>query len=160
MNQNTSPASSWKNIVVLSRILVVSSALLLIVSLIISGGKSHNAGNAAQHKLLLLSSLAVISFILLLAGRSYYNKCIIAVHRGTYNLQEKLTLLKKAFIRYWLYAQIALLAGVVLFIYTQDFTYLVFCAIICGFMAPMMPGISRLQTLLKLNDEEMKLLGK
>ncbi|MCR6719086.1 MAG: hypothetical protein NVV59_02100 [Chitinophagaceae bacterium] len=156
MSQNSLPAddirSLWKNIRIMCLAMIVMSSAFLLVALVICEVSGPVRPGINEYKKWLLPALAVITFLVFLFARARLQRGILQLREDGGTLSQKLLAYRVVMVKYFAAIEWVVILGTILFLSTADFSYLVFSAIIIGFMAANLPRKNRVTDLLQLDS--------
>lgn len=94
---------------------------------------------------------AILSLGLLVLAKKKFNKTLQGTKDPLMPLIDKLGRYRMALIQYLVFCEAAAMLNIVLFIFTEKFMFLMFAAVLMGFMLAMMPSKQRVVMELELD---------
>lgn len=153
------PKLLWRNIRITALAMTIMSAIFLLVALIVCESVGPIRPEVNEYRKWLLPLLAVLAFVFFLFARSAYQKEIVKARGGGGDLVEKMTHYRSAVITHLAIIEGIVIFGSILFLFTADFSYLAFSAVIIGFMAANLPRKNRMAELLQLDGTQLAQLS-
>ncbi len=152
---NRLPDNNLQDFMKATRVLFFAIAggilVLIFVALVLNQVSGPISPELKAHNKLLVACLAVVSFVAMTIARVTYAKGIRYAKEKLISDSEKLTHHRGALIRYLAICEAPALAGAILFMLTGDFVFLVFSAVLLGFILVMAPTEKRLSEELALD---------
>lgn len=158
INATDSPRQIWKATRLLFFAIIAGASAFMVVTIIVNAWKGALMPEWIQYRSWFLIGLAVATFVVLLAARNSFKKSIMRARQFEISLPEKLMHYRKGIAKYLAFSELIVFAGAALFMYTGDFTYLAFAAIIIGFMLSNIPRKNRIGELLQPDSLQLSQL--
>ena len=134
--------------------LIAGVLMLILVSLIINQTTVPLAPEYNEYGLQLKIFLAIICLVAMLVAKSRFNKEITIAKESLIPVSEKLNMHRVALIKYVAICEAPAIFSVLVFMFTGDFGFLVFSAVLLGFIFVMFPTVTKLATQLGLSSQE------
>lgn len=137
--ENISPKQQVKLTLILFFAIAGGVLFFMLVSLFINQVNGPLAPELLQHSFLFKAILAVVAVTCLATARWLFGKNISSAKNSLNSLSDKLNQYRSALILYLALCEAPVLLGTVLFLMTGDFSFLIFGAVLLGFMLVMAP---------------------
>jgi len=142
----------WKAIRYTSLMITLMSGVFLLAALVICETAGAVSPGMNAYKIWILPVLSILTFVVFLAGRYLYQQQLMKARESSAGLIAKLEYYRMGILRYLALTEGLVILGAILFLCTADFSYLVFSAVLVGFMGAMLPRKSKIPALLQLDS--------
>lgn len=164
MTNNPAPAGSPAALARAALVLYIGISLgalvFMLVSLVVNQAQGPLLPELAKNSVALKAVLAAICLLCLLAARRQFARRLMLAKDPLNKLAAKLNGYIRALLLYLVLCEVPVLAAVIVFLLTGDFSFLVFGAVILGFMLAILPVKKRIVQQLELDWQEQEQLEK
>ncbi len=145
-----------RGLMILTAAMATGVFLFMVVAVVMNQINGPPGLQWKEYQVQLSWIVAVVCIICFLMARWNFSKGIQAAKNSINPLNEKLNRYRTSLIQYLAVCEAPALLSIVIFILTGYFVFLVFAAVMLGFMLAVVPLRRRVVTALELNWEEQK----
>ena len=145
-----------RGLMILTAAMATGVFLFMVVAVVMNQINGPPGLQWREYQVQLSWIVAVVCIICFLTARWNFSKGIQAAKNSINPLNEKLNRYRTSLIQYLAVCEAPALLSIVIFILTGYFVFLVFAAVMLGFMLAVVPLRRRVVTALELNWEEQK----
>lgn len=152
----TTPRKYLKVTTILFTAIVTGIVLLMLAALLINQSSGPLLPQFNSYKTVLTGVAAAVSMIGLLLGRRIFHRGITAAKNSLKPLTGKLNAHRSSLIKCLAIVETGVILNIVLFLFTGNFVFLVFGAMLLGFILSLAPIPSRVVVQLDLDGMQQK----
>ena len=104
--------------------------------------------------------IAIVSFTAMLTAKRLFTRDMETAKKSLIHLSDKLNHYRSALIKYVAICEVPAMVAIILFLFMGNFIFIVYAAVLIGFIAVMMPSRKKIITLLDLDSGEQLELEK
>ena len=152
----TTPRKQLKVTMILFTAIVTGILLLMLAALLINQSSGPLQPQFNSYKTVLTGATALVSLVGLLLGRRIFHRGITAAKNSLKPLAGKLNAHRSSLIKCLAIVETGVVLNIVLFLFTGNFVFLVFGAMLLGFILSIAPIPRRVVTQLELDGMQQK----
>ena len=152
----TVPKKNLQGTLILFSFIVIGISLLMVAAVIFIQLQGPLAPELKKYHTAFIWAMAALSFICLFAAKRMFSKRIADAKKTLNPLNEKLNQHRTALIRFLVICEMPVLLSIILFIFTGNFVFQLYAAILLGFMLAVAPIPRRVIAELELDEQQQK----
>ncbi len=160
MSRSSTSATTAKGQLRLTMLLFIAIAFgavfFMLFSLVLVQLQGISSKIVSVNPLTLKIGLAIVALACQLIGRSLFVKKIAAAKNSLKPLTDKLIKYREALISQVAFAEIPVILSAILFLLTIDFSFLIFGAVLLGFLLAAIPVKKKVVTQLELDSQQQQ----
>jgi hypothetical protein len=148
------PRQNWKHTMRFFISLMAGIFGFILVAIVIGQFKGALMPALNKYRVAFMGGMAIISFACLLIAKKSFVKELEVAKNSLNPLNEKLNLYSNALVKYIIICDMPVMLGIILFLLTGNFAFLVYAAAFLGFMLIMLPTRRKVAEQLDLTQQE------
>jgi uncharacterized membrane protein len=130
--------------------------LFMLAALLINNTSGPLLPDLNKYKTILTGAIGVVSMLCLLVGRRLFHKGVTAAKNSLKQLNDKLNRHRLSLVKCLAIVEGAVILNILFFLFTGNFVFMVFSAILAGFMLSIAPIQRRVIAQLELDWQQQK----